>query len=300
MQPRRKSWRPAEVRAAALLLSLWLFIPAACAAEDRHCLWEVHGAHNTVYLLGSIHVLRPADYPLAAPLLAAYSHSRVIVMEINLDDLNVGKLRTDMLASALLGQDSSLPKVLGPVAYARAQADATRLHVDLATYDRYAPWFVAEAISELQLSQLGFESGSGVETYFLARARADHKPVSGLETVADQLAVLAGMPLDLQTDYLLSSLADAEELPTQLEAMVAAWRRGDGPWFAAEIAHEFGSEPRLYDSLLTDRNRRWLPKIEALLHENQDYLVIVGTAHLVGPGSVIDLLGKDGIHAIQR
>jgi uncharacterized protein YbaP (TraB family) len=288
------------VRATALLLALWLIAPTARGAESRHCLWEVRGAHNTVYLLGSIHVLRATDYPLAAPLLAAYDRSQAIVMEIDLDDLDVGRLQADVLASALLRQGSSLPRVMGAQAYARARADAGRLHVDLSTYDRYAPWFVAQAITELQLAQLGFQSQSGIETYFLARARADHKPVSGLETVADQLAVLARMPVELQTDYLLSSLADAAELPAQLDAMVAAWQHGDSRWFRAEIAHEFGSEPRLYDSLLAGRNRRWLPKIEALLHDTRDYLVIVGTGHLVGPRSVIDLLRRDGIDATQR
>jgi len=288
------------VRATALLLALWLIAPTARGAESRHCLWEVRGAHNTVYLLGSIHVLRATDYPLAAPLLAAYDRSQAIVMEIDLDDLDVGRLQADVLASALLRQGSSLPRVMGAQAYARARTDAGRLHVDLSTYDRYAPWFVAQAITELQLAQLGFQSQSGIETYFLARARADHKPVSGLETVADQLAVLARMPVELQTDYLLSSLADAAELPAQLDAMVGAWQHGDSRWFRAEIAHEFGSEPRLYDSLLAGRNRRWLPKIEALLHDTRDYLVIVGTGHLVGPRSVIDLLRRDGIDATQR
>lgn len=288
------------MRATALLLALWLIAPTARGAESRHFLWEVRGAHNTVYLLGSIHVLRATDYPLAAPLLAAYDRSQAIVMEIDLDDLDVGRLQADVLASALLRQGSSLPRVMGAQAYARARTDAGRLHVDLSTYDRYAPWFVAQAITELQLAQLGFQSQSGIETYFLARARADHKPVSGLETVADQLAVLARMPVELQTDYLLSSLADAAELPAQLDAMVGAWQHGDSRWFRAEIAHEFGSEPRLYDSLLAGRNRRWLPKIEALLHDTRDYLVIVGTGHLVGPRSVIDLLRRDGIDATQR
>lgn len=286
--------------AAALLLFFWLLGPAARAAEPLHFLWEVHGERNTVYLLGSIHVLRPTDYPLAAPLLEAYTRSQSVVMEIDLDELDVGKVQADMLASAQLGQGLSLQRVMGATAYARALADAKRLQVDLSPYAGYAPWFVAEMITELQLAQLGFESQSGVETYFLARARADHKPVTGLETVADQLAVLAGMPMDLQTDYLLSSLADAAELPTELDAMVAAWQHGDSRWFATEIAHEFGAAPRLYDSLLVARNRRWLPKIEGLLHASQDYLVIVGTGHLVGPDSVIDLLRRDGIEAIQR
>jgi uncharacterized protein YbaP (TraB family) len=71
-------------------------------------------------------------------------------------------------------------------------------------------------------------------------------------------------------------------------------------WFADQLQSEFGRDAAVYDSLLGARNRKWLPKIKALLGEDQNYLVIVGTGHLAGPGSVIELLKKDGIGAIQR
>jgi uncharacterized protein YbaP (TraB family) len=82
--------------------------------------------------------------------------------------------------------------------------------------------------------------------------------------------------------------------------MVTAWKRGDTRWFASEMATEFGKDPALYQSLLAARNRKWLPKIEALLNQDKNYLVIVGTGHLVGRDSVIDLLNKDGVGATQR
>jgi len=108
------------------------------------------------------------------------------------------------------------------------------------------------------------------------------------------------MSLDTQAEYLLSSLEQAHELPKEVDAMVRAWQRGDTQWFAAQLQSELGKDPRLYQSVLVARNRKWLPKIEALLDDDRNYLVIVGTGHLVGQGSVIDLLKKDGIGATQR
>jgi uncharacterized protein YbaP (TraB family) len=52
--------------------------------------------------------------------------------------------------------------------------------------------------------------------------------------------------------------------------------------------------------MLASRNRKWIPRIEALLNDDKNYLVIVGTGHLVGRGSVIELLKKDGVGATQR
>ncbi len=265
-----------------------------------HSLWELHGKHNTVYLMGSIHVLRQSDYPLAPAMLEAYANSKAVIMEVNLEEISSAQVQTEMLASAMLPDNETLPDVLGKPRYGRADALAHEVGVDLSMFDQFAPWFVAEAISQLQLSQLGFQPEAGVEMYFIQRARNDGKSVTGLETVHDQIALFESMSMDTQADYLLSSLEQAHDLPTEVDSMVRAWRNGDTQWFDKQMKSELGNDPRLYQAVLGGRNRKWLPKIEALLNEDRNYLVIVGTGHLVGQGSVLELLAKDGIAATQR
>jgi len=270
------------------------------ADSGLHSLWELHGKHNTVYLLGSIHVLRPSDYPLPPAVLEAYASSKSVLMEVNLDEIGSEQVQAEMLASAALAEGKTLPDVLGKERYTRAAALAREAGVDLSMFDQFAPWFAAEAISQVQLSQLGFKPESGVEMYFMEKARNDGKSVAGLETVHDQISLFQNMSLDTQAEYLLSSLEQAHDLPTEVDSMVRAWQRGDTQWFAAEMKSELGRDARLYDSVLSARNRKWLPKIEALLEGDKNILVIVGTGHLVGRDSVIDLLKKDGIGAAQR
>ncbi|HEX3849284.1 MAG TPA: TraB/GumN family protein [Steroidobacteraceae bacterium] len=291
--------RSARVLAAVLLA--WLCAaPRAHADASLHSLWELHGKRNTVYLLGSIHVLRPSDYPLAQPVLDAYARSGALVMEVDLDDLEKPETAADLLAESRLPAGKSLPTVLGDRRYARAAALARDAGAELAAFDGFAPWFAAEAVSQLQLAKLGFDPQSGVEMYFLEKAHQDGKAVTGLETVHDQIALFGQLSLDTQADYLLASLEEAHELPSEVDALVAAWKQGDTRWFEKELRQEFGDDPRLYESLITGRNRKWVPKIEALLTEDGNYLVIVGTGHLVGRGSVIELLKKDGIGATQK
>ena len=205
-----------------------------------------------------------------------------------------------MLASAILPDGKTLPDVLGQQRYGRAAALAHEVGVELSMFDQFAPWFAAEAISQLQLAQLGFQPESGVEMYFMERARSDGKSVAGLETVHDQISIFQDMSLDTQAEYLVSSLEQAHDLPNEVDSMVRAWQRGDTQWFANQLQSEFGQDSRLYQSVLAARNRKWVPKIEALLNDDKNYLVIVGTGHLVGAGSVIELLKKDGIGATQR
>ena len=287
-------------RVLGLALSCLALTASVRADGPLHALWELHGKHNTVYILGSIHVLRPSDYPLAPAVLNAYGDAKSIFMEVNLAEIDSQIMQTELLASARLPEGKTLPVIMGDARYKRAQALAREVGVDLGIFDAFAPWFAAEAISQLQLQQLGFEPKSGVEMFFLERARADGKSVAGLETVHDQIALFDALSMDEQADYLVSSLEEAHDLPKEVDAMVHAWAGGDTQWFADQLKSEIGRDPALYDSVLVARNRKWVPKIEALLNDDKNYLVIVGTGHLVGQGSVIALLKKDGIAAAQR
>jgi uncharacterized protein YbaP (TraB family) len=287
-------------RLLALALSCAALSAPLRADSTQHALWEVHGKHNTVYLLGSIHVLRPSDYPLAPAMMKAYGDAKALFMEVDLSQIDSVKMQTELLASARLPEGKTLQGIMGDQRYRHAQTLAQEIGVDIGIFDAFAPWFVAEAISQLQLQQLGFQPKSGVEMFFLDKARADGKSVAGLETVHDQIALFDALSMDQQSDYLVSSLEEARELPKEVGAMVHAWAAGDTRWFADQMQSEFGRDPTLYQSLLVARNRKWIPKIEALLNDDRNYLVIVGTAHLVGQGSVIDLLKKDGIEAAQR
>jgi uncharacterized protein YbaP (TraB family) len=288
------------MRRILALACLAILCGSVRADGGAHALWEIHGKHNTIYLLGSIHVLRPSDYPLAPELLDAYTHVQSIYMEVNLQDIDAQSMQAELLASAMLRDGKTLPGILGKQRYDHAAALAHDVGVDLSNFDQFAPWFAAEAISQLQLMQLGFQPQSGVEMYFLQRAKNDAKSVAGLETVQDQIALFDGLPMDAQAEYLLSSLEEAHDLPKEVDSMVKAWNRGDTLWFERQLKSEFGRDPSLYQSVLVARNRKWIPKIEALLKEDKNYLIIVGTGHLVGAGSVIDLLKKDGIGATQH
>lgn len=281
-----------------LALGAWL-APSAHADASLHSLWELKGKHNRVFLLGSVHVLRASDYPLPAVVQEAYRSARTVTLEVDLSAAGA-ELQALMLAAAMLPDGRTLPVVLGAERYKRAADLARSVGLDLAPFDSFAPWFAAEALAQLELAKLGFQPESGVDLYFLGRARADGKAVDGLETVEDQIGVFKALPLEAQASYLLTSLEEARELPQEADAMVQAWQRGDTAWFEREMLSELGKDPVLYQSLLAARNRRWISHIEALLKDDADHLVIVGTAHLVGKDSVLELLKKDGFSAVQR
>src|SRR5260370_31998941 len=120
-------------------LVLWAWTPAGRADTALHSLWELHGKHNTVFLLGSIHVLRPGDYPLSPAVMQAYSSSKSLLMEINLEDMDLEQLQAGMMAGAMLPEGKSLPQGLGPKRYSHPQTFAPESRVAPSPSARFPP-----------------------------------------------------------------------------------------------------------------------------------------------------------------
>lgn len=284
---------------AAVLAAL---APHAGAARDRSILWAVKGTHNTVYLLGSIHVLRPGDGGLPAAAEAAYADAEQLVMEIDMDDpasADPVELLGAMERTALLPQGTSLRDVLGDD-YASVEGRARLAGVDLAVLDRFAPWLVAVTLMQVELARRGFAPELGIEHSLANRAGEDGKAIAGLETAEQQFAAMGGLPLGQQKRFLMMTLEESAQIDAQLDELLGAWRRGDAEALARLLSAEFEEFPELYRPLTVDRNRAWLDRIEGLLDDRDDYLVVVGALHLVGRHSVVDLLGQRGYEVVQQ
>ncbi len=297
--PRR---RPNAGRIALCAAAGLLGFAVPAEARDRHTLWTVEGEHNTVYLLGSIHVLRAGDEGLPAAAEDAYDDAEQLVMEIDLDDVVAGdpvELLGAMQRMALLPEGESLRGVLG-ADYDAINERAREAGLDLALLDRFAPWFVAVTLLQLELAKRGFSPELGVEQTLAARAVADGKPIQGLETAEQQFAVLAGLPMPMQKRFLVMTLEDAAGLDAEIEGLMQAWREGDSEALARLLSEEFDEFPELYKPLTEDRNRAWLGQLVELLDDRDDYLVVVGALHLVGRNSIVDLLRQRGYEVQQR
>ena len=287
----------------AVLLAALATTAGAAPAEPagRSILWSVRGEHNTVYLFGSIHVLRPGDVGLPPAAAAAYEDAEQVIMEIDMDDPSVSDpvaITTLMQQSALLPPGQSLRSVLGSD-YAAIAERSGAAGLDLAVMDRFAPWFVALLLLQIEITERGFDAAHGIEQQVTELAAADGKPISGLETPAQQFAILGGLSLPDQERFLLMTLEESEQADAQLDELLDAWLRGDTAALARALSNEFEDFPQLYRPLTEDRNRAWAAELEDLLDDRDDYLVVVGALHLVGRNSVVDLLRQRG-HSVTQ
>ena len=79
-----------------------------------------------------------------------------------------------------------------------------------------------------------------------------------------------------------------------MQELVEAWRDGSLDELADSLMSDFDGYPGLYDALVASRNRNWVTQLEALMSPSTSRLVVVGALHLVGKGSVIELLESKG------
>jgi uncharacterized protein YbaP (TraB family) len=278
---------------------LALSLLGSLSAQAASPVWAIRGAHNTVYLAGSIHLLRAADASLPPAFTRAYAGSSRLVMEIDLGRLDQLAMAETLLQHGSLPEGTSLKQAVGAARYQRVSAAAASLGLPAALLDGETPWMVALQLTELEYAHLGFDPEQGVEQQLVRRALADKKPTAGLETLGDELAVFEALSGPQQARFLDMVVDELADAGSDTDAVLEAWRRGDAARLGVLLAHEYGSFPALYQALVTDRNRHWLPEIERLLTGGEDCLVVVGALHLVGTGGLLEALRKDGFAPVE-
>lgn len=284
-----------------LLLGLGLVLGAsnASAADEPAMLWVAQGNQNSVYLLGSIHLLRPEDHPLPSNIELVYNDADVLVMELDMDDLDYVNVMVAFRELGVLEGETRLEDLLGEELHAQAQAAAEATEIPLDLLSQSEPWLAAMTVQEMLAMRVGFSGEFGVEQYLTEKALADGKPILGLETVSEQLGFLDGLPMLAQSEWLVHSLVDGLRIEMLVDQLVEAWRGGDIDYLERELLHEAKMSPELHDALLVQRNLNWIDRIVAYLDDDQDYLIVVGAAHLVGDDGVIKLLSERDVSVSQ-
>jgi hypothetical protein len=286
---------------ARVLLLLILLAATARADTAAHpvTLWEIQGTNNSIYLLGSIHMLRAKDHPLPTVIERTYEQADILIMEIDMDDLDPVASQIAFVATGVLQDDRTLRDLMGEDLYEQALAAAAAIDIPLDMLDKTEPWYAAMMIEVMMLSRIGFDPTKGVEMHLLEKAIADGKPVEGLETLAEQIGFLDGLSLAAQREMLLTALVEGAELGELMEEMIHAWRHGDIDYLESSLLESFAGHRELNKVLVTDRNQRWARHINTLLADNDDYLIIVGALHLVGDEGVPNLLAREGFKIRQ-
>ena len=283
---------------------MWLLLFAACpalAADDGHPLsmWRIDGARNSIYLLGSIHMLREKDYPIPSAIYEAYEEAEALIMEIDMDDIDPVAEQAIATELGLIQDGRALRDLMGPEMYAEAESLAEALQIPLQLLEKSEPWYAAINVEMMMLMRIGFNPMHGVEFHLSEFAKRDNKEISGLETTRQQLEILDNLSLESQREMLIQTLSDSTELTKIMDEMINAWFYGDIEFLEKNLLADMQDLEELHEAIVVNRNRNWVEKIQDLLEEKDDYLIIVGALHLVGEEGVPQLLSQRGHKVTQ-
>lgn len=263
-------------------------------------MWVARNGENTVYLAGTIHILRHRDYPLPRAYDEAYAKSSALYFEIDMDNpQETGEALTQaqILRQLRDPQGRTLWDMLTPENYAALSNHMRLRGMDIEVASQWSVQMLVNYLVYWELRNHGGFSANGVDDHLANRAKQDFKGIHGLETSALHNDVLQSLDEGYENEIvegLLEGVASREIL-NDVDDMVGVWRNGDtSAIYRNSIIPMRQYEYDDYLRVHANRNKAWLPQIEALLETAATEMIVVGMAHMAGDEGLVALLRARG------
>jgi uncharacterized protein YbaP (TraB family) len=286
-------------RAAAVALAIVLAALQLQAAPASF-LWKVTGPRGgAIYLAGSIHLMTSEYYPLAPAFDEAFTQCDLLVEELDMGEMLAPAAQMQMLTRGMMPAGKRLDAVLSVETMEAVRTKANDMGLPLAPLQLFKPWALALTLQGLEWQKAGFDAELGLDKHFYDRAKQASLAVQGLETLDFQISQFDNLPMPQQDRMLAETLKEMDTTKGAVEELGRAWKAGDAPAIERVVLRDLKAEPEMYQRLLVDRNRNWLPKIEALFSRPRPAFVVVGAAHLVGSDGLLATLRARGYRVTQ-
>lgn len=273
-------------------LFLFLILPSLCFAETS--VWQVSKNGHTLYLAGTIHVLKKEDYPLPAEFYAAFKKADKLVFETNIEKTNSVEFGQKIESMFTYPPGQSARDILNTKTLQLLEKHLQKRNIPLEALLRHKPAMIAIILSAIELKRMGMVE-EGVDQFFENKAKRAGKPVAELETIDAQLSFLLNMGKGYENEMIMSTINDISQMEKMMTEIRSAWLKGDEKKMAdvtiEAMKHDY---PQIYDSLLVTRNNNWMPQIEQMLTDKPVEFVLVGTLHLIGKDGLLQLLRNKG------
>lgn len=285
-----------QMRRAMTGLVSALALGFAGSALAEPALWAIKDNDSTIYLFGTVHVLKPDTRWRSATIDQALTSSGDLTLEIiGADDPAVMQ---PLILKYGLDPSNPLSSKISPEQFKHATEVAQGGGVPPQSLNMMRPWLAAVSLSMIPVIKAGYDPQSGVEIVLAKEIKAAGKTENAFETPEQQIRFFADLPDKTEVDFLSATLDDVDEGLGKIDKMVAAWAAGDLASLEAEFVSEMKSDyPELYELLIVKRNQDWAQKLKTKLAGSGVSFVAVGSGHLVGPDSVQAQLAKLGVKA---
>jgi uncharacterized protein len=284
---------PTEAPAAVEALDPVKVQPVSVKDVDP-ALWVVKDEDTTIYLFGTVHILKPGLGWFDEAVKDAFDKSDRLVLEM----VEPSPAETQQLFSKLAIDTSgkTLRSKMTDSDRPIYEAAVGKIGLPVAALDPLDPWAAAVTLSVVNMQKQGFDANSGVEKQLTAAANASKKPIGGVETMEYQLGIFDTIPEADQIRFLIETAKMTDDTGKMMDRMVELWGTPD-PDALGQLMNEGMTSRALYDALLTNRNANWAKWIDAQMEKPGVTFMAVGAGHLSGTTSVQALLPAYGLTA---
>lgn len=283
---------------ACVLLSI-LLATGTLAAEpccDQGLLFRVSpepAKTQPSWLFATIHSDDSRVTQLPAAVERAFAQAALVVLELVPDAAMLETSRAMML----LAPEARLSALLPQPLYEDLVRGLGARGIPPSAIDRLQPW------AALLVLSMPPSSGQPVlDLVLYQRALQADKPVRGLETIEQQLAVFDALSLDDQVSLLETTLRQREQLPALFAALVDAYLARDlGELMRLGrtlVAEDPAVDARLRRALLDDRNQRMFEHLQPMLEADACFIA-VGALHLPGDNGLLQRLDRAGFEVVR-
>ncbi|MCL2175888.1 MAG: TraB/GumN family protein [Treponema sp.] len=272
-------------------------VPSA-HSETGSSVWKVTKDGKTMYLGGSIHVLRNEDFPLPQEFEHAFYASELIALETDAEKIADPEVVEYIFSRVFLPGKTVLSDLLEPETYDLLAIYCLQNGFTIEQVAKIKPSMVVNMLIVQQMEKYGFAQ-EGVDMYFLVKAKEYEKQIYFLESVQSQIDIIVTMGDGYENEYVIYSLEDMENTEEGIETLVAEWKNGTSTSTEDALREMKNTWPNMYKSLITDRHDAWFPQIEKLFISGKTCFLIVGLAHMYGEDGLLTELEKSG-YSIEK
>ncbi len=265
-------------------------------ADAGPAMWRISDDDSSAYLFGTFHILPKETQWMTPAIETAMRETPITITEVDAKSPAAqAELARLVQELGLNPPGVTLTGLLGPTRAVRFAAITERYGLPMAMFEPMKPWLAMIALSVAIMQKEGFDADSGAEETILKRADEEKDEISHLESAEYQLRALASLSEEEILADFDASLQEYEDFSRYADRMLSAWTGGDiGALEEETLSAMRKKAPDAFRILITDRNQNWAREIEAMMAGNEDYFIAVGAGHLIGEGSVVDLLRDRG------
>ena len=279
-----------------IMLLFWVSL------EAQTMCWEVNGTHGgKVYLLGSVHVGKESMYPMHPRIEEAFKSSDYLFLEVKSSEDATVAMNLAMFKEGRYEGNATLATSVSAPTYTRVQSWLAAYEMPLKSMDPFKPWVVAVNMTMLEAMKLGFSPVYGIDRYFESKATHASKPIYSLESIKDQINAMRFDEGSFQEDFLKMVLEDKMSSAQEIQMLLDAYHEGNVTFFHDHLLAPMQNYPLVREKFLIERNTKMYSNIKRYINskKGRNYFIIVGLAHLLGEGGLLQLIEADGYATLR-